>query len=184
MSLRRDALAGAARLLCELRELARRTAGATANVGKISVAPGGTNVIPGVCDFTIDVRAPTMETLEELDRNARAILDDVALDERLDVEISELYRLEPVELNPGLTGIVEQSADTLGVTNLRLSSGAGHDAMILARHVPSAMLFVPSRHGISHSPKEYTSDLQCKTGAQVLAQALQRLASRRSLRSP
>jgi hydantoinase/carbamoylase family amidase len=173
MALRRDALAGAARALCELREVARRTPGMTSNVGTISVEPGGKNVIPGTCDFTIDVRAATAGVFEELEATVRTVLGRVSEEEGLEVELSELYRLEPVELDTGLSDLLEQAAVAVKANCMRMPSGAGHDAMILGRHVASGMIFVPSRAGVSHSPDEYTSPAQCDLGARVLAKALQ-----------
>jgi hydantoinase/carbamoylase family amidase len=177
MGLRHDALAGAARIVCELREVARRTPGTTSNVGTISVEPGGKNVIPGSCTFSVDVRAPTADVLEELDKAVRRILEAVARDEGLRVEVSELYRLEPVELDADVSDAIERATDIFGASRMRLPSGAGHDAMTLGRHVPSAMLFVPSCDGVSHSPKEYTSPAQCEAGAQVLAHTLRLITS-------
>ncbi|MGH3112202.1 MAG: M20/M25/M40 family metallo-hydrolase, partial [Gaiellaceae bacterium] len=75
----------------------------------------------------------------------------------------------------GLQDALEAAAREEGATTLRMPSGAGHDAMVLAHHVPAAMLFVPSRGGISHSPEEFTPPEQCELGARVLARAVRRL---------
>jgi allantoate deiminase len=180
MHRRRDALVGAARVTHELRERARRTKGMTANVGTIAVEPSGKNVVPGVCTFTIDVRAATPGGFSALQDDVQAILTTIASDEGLDVEVMELYRLEPVVMDTGLLDLLEEAAESAGAVFLRLPSGAGHDAMALGRHVPSAMLFVPSRGGISHSPDEHTSAEHCDLGAEVLARALRLLGARSS----
>ena len=177
MRLRRDALAGAARAIGELRDLARAGSEVTANVGTIAVEPGGKNVVPGVCTFTIDVRAATRRRFAALDADVRGIVGRIAEEEGLALEVSELYRLEPAELDAGLVDVVELAADLEGASTLRMPSGAGHDAMMIAPQRPSAMVFVPSRRGISHSPQEHTSPEHCELGARVLAQAV-RLAAR------
>lgn len=175
MNRRRDALVGAARIIQELRDLARRTPDMTSNVGTISVEPGGKNVVPGLCNFTIDVRAATPEGFANLDEQVRAVVSRIAGDERLDVDVSELYRLDPVLMDPVVLDILERAAESAGASHVRLASGAGHDAMALGQHVPSGMIFVPSRSGISHSPAEHTSDAHCDLGAAVLARTVKLL---------
>jgi allantoate deiminase len=172
MILRRDAFAGAARIALELRELARARENVTANVGKVAVAPGGANVVPGLADFTIDVRAATAEGLVELQRVVEETVARVAREESLEAELEQIYSLEPLELDPQLVEAVERAATEEGATSRRIASGAGHDAMVIGRHVPAAMIFVPSRGGISHSPEEYSSPAEVELGMRVLAATL------------
>jgi hydantoinase/carbamoylase family amidase len=172
MILRRDAFAGAARIALELRELARARANVTANVGKVAVAPGGANVVPGLADFTIDVRAATAEGLAELQRLVEETVARVAREESLEAELEQIFSLEPLELDPQLVEAVERAATEEGATSRRIASGAGHDAMVIGRHVPAAMIFVPSRGGISHSPEEYSSPAEVELGMRVLAATL------------
>jgi hydantoinase/carbamoylase family amidase len=174
---RRDALAGAARAILALRDEARRREGMTANVGIISVQPGGFNVIPGVCEFTIDVRSPTAAGFTDVERFVRDTLSRIADEERLELELTEGHRLDPQAMDESLVETIERAAAEVGATSVRLASGAGHDAMILGRHCPAAMLFVPSRRGISHSPEEFTPDEQCEVGARVLGRALELLVT-------
>jgi allantoate deiminase len=175
MELRRDALAGAARAVLALRDEARARADMTANVGVIAVEPGGFNVIPGAAEFSIDVRSPTGEGFARAEAFVREALARIAEEERLALDLSETHRLEPVPLYPALQEALARAADAEGASHVRLASGAGHDAMILGRHVPAAMLFVPSRGGVSHSPAEYTAPEHCELGARVLARALREL---------
>jgi hydantoinase/carbamoylase family amidase len=174
---RRDALAGAARAILALRDAARSRDGMTANVGVVSVEPGGFNVVPGVCEFTVDVRAPTWEGVAWNARFVRETLAAIAAEERLSLDLEESHTLAPVMLDPGLVDTLERAAVLEGASSMRLVSGAGHDAMVLGRHVPAAMLFVPSRGGISHSPDEHTEDAACELGARVLARALELLVA-------
>jgi allantoate deiminase len=178
MPLRRDALAGAARIALELRHAALAGEATTANVGKLSVEPGGANVVPGLADFTIDVRAATPAGIAEWERVVDEIVHRVAAEERLEVELEQAYALEPLELDPELVDTVERAAAEVGAAAKRLPSGAGHDAMVVGRHVPAAMIFVPSRRGISHSPDEHSAADEVELGMRVLAETL-----RQSLRS-
>jgi allantoate deiminase len=175
MRLRRDALAGAARIVLELRAFARARENVTANVGSLTVQPGGANVVPGLVDFTIDVRAATGEAIAELERHVEETVAAVAAEERLEADLQPTFTLDPVELDPRLVGAVERAAESEGASWRRLPSGAGHDAMLVARHVPTAMIFVPSRGGISHSPEEHTSPEHAELGMRVLAAALRRI---------
>ncbi len=152
MALRRDALAGAARIALELREAARSREAVTANVGKLTVAPGGANVVPGLADFTLDVRATTGAGLAELEQIVEETVARIAAEEALEVDLQQTFALEPLELDPMLVDVVARAAATEGASSLRMPSGAGHDAMLIGRRAPAAMIFVPSRGGISHSP--------------------------------
>jgi len=177
MELRRDALAGACRAVLALREEARARSDMTANVGVIRVEPGGFNVVPGAAEFTVDVRSPTAEGFERIDRFVRETLGRIAVEESLGLELAETHRKPPVALDAGLQDVLEEAAGEEGASTRRLPSGAGHDAMVLAHHVPAAMLFVPSRGGISHSPAEHTPPELCDLGARVLARAARKLVA-------
>ena len=99
MALRRDAFAGTARIALELREAARGREHVTANVGRVGVAPGGANVVPGFAEFTIDVRAPTAEGVAELERLVEEIVERIAREERLEPELELTFALDPLELD-------------------------------------------------------------------------------------
>jgi len=177
MAVRRDALAGAARVVLALREAARQRGDITANVGVLTVTPGGFNVIPGVAEFTIDVRAGEPEAFSSLDALVLETLERVAGEEQLGVEVSETHRKPPTPLDPDLQDLLAESAAEVGASARRMPSGAGHDAMVLAKRVPAAMLFVPSRGGISHAPEEFTAPELCELGAKVLTCAVRRLVT-------
>jgi allantoate deiminase len=177
MASRRDALAGASRIVLELRDEARSRGDMTANVGILTVAPGGFNVIPGTAEFTIDARAGDADTFARAEKFVRDTLERVAAEEQLELEVTKTHRKPPTPLDPGLQDLLAQGAAAEGATARSMPSGAGHDAMVLAKHVPAAMLFVPSRAGISHSPDEYTSPEQCELGARVLARVVRALVA-------
>jgi hydantoinase/carbamoylase family amidase len=178
MELRRDALAGASRAVLALRDEARARDDMTANVGVVTVEPGGFNVIPGLAEFSVDVRSPTAEGFARVEQFVRDILAGIAEEEGLGLELEETHRLQPVPLDSAIQDVLERASEHEGAAHMRLPSGAGHDAMILGRHVPAGMLFVPSRGGVSHSPAEYTAPEHCELGARVLARALAELVTR------
>jgi hydantoinase/carbamoylase family amidase len=175
MELRRDALAGAARAVLALRDEARASEDMTANVGVISVEPGGFNVVPGAAEFTIDTRSPTPEGFERMGELVRATLERIAIEEELGLELHETHRKEPVALNPELQALLEAGAKAEGASTTHMASGAGHDAMVLAHYVPAGMLFVPSRGGLSHCPEEFTTPEHCELGTRVLTRAVRAL---------
>jgi hydantoinase/carbamoylase family amidase len=177
MASRRDALAGAARIVVELRDEARSRGDMTANVGILTVAPGGFNVIPGTAEFTIDARAGEADAFARAEKFVRDTIERVAAEEQLELDVTETHRKPPTPLDSELQELLAEAAAVEGATARSMPSGAGHDAMILAKHVPAAMLFVPSRAGISHSPDEYTPPEQCELGARVLARAVRALVA-------
>ncbi len=135
--------------------------------------PGGANVVPGRAEFTIDMRSPDSAALAEVERVVRATVERVAAEEELTADLEQTFALDPVLLDATLVADVERAAAAEGATCRRMPSGAGHDAMLLARHVPTGMIFVPSRGGVSHSPDEYTPPDEIELGMRVLASCLQ-----------
>ena len=177
MHSRRDALAGSARVALALRDEARRREGMTANVGNIRVEPGGANVVPGLAEFTIDVRSSDHASLAEIEDFVEKTVTVISAEEGLEATLEQTFALEPLELDAALVAALERAAVATGATLRRMASGAGHDAMVIGRHVPAAMLFIPSRGGISHSPAEHSSPDDIELGMHVLAGALRELLS-------
>ena len=171
-ALRRDALAGAARIVLALRDAIGTQDGMTSNVGRMTVEPGGANVVPGLVDFTIDVRATRDAELGELERRVTEAVERIAAEEGLRVELEQTYTLDPLELDAELVDALDRAATAEGASARRMASGAGHDAMVIGRHVPAGMLFAPSMGGVSHSPAEDSRPEHLELGVRVLASAL------------
>jgi N-carbamoyl-L-amino-acid hydrolase len=148
-----------------------------ATVGQIRVSPGGRNVIPGRCEFSVDLRPAVPETFDGLQSWLGALVERIAAQEHLEAVVRCDYALEPTVMDPKVIAAIEASAEDEGVESLRMFSGAGHDAMLVGRRAAAGMLFVPSRDGISHSPAEWTETADCELGARVLARAIRRLAA-------
>jgi allantoate deiminase len=154
MHLRRDALCGAAEWTTRVEKDARATEGLVATVGKIEAKPGASNVIPGEVCATLDVRhavdairRTAVETFLETGRH-------IANERGLAFESKLLLDQNTVSMDADLTKLAERAMEAAGVVPYRMTSGAGHDAMILAPKLPSAMIFLRSPGGISHHPDE------------------------------
>ncbi len=175
MTERRDALTGASRVVLALRDAALTAEDVTANVGRIEVRPGGTNVIPGEAVIFVDVRTANPETFTTLGDLVRDTVTAAASAEKLTAEISMSYEHQPVPMNGYLQTLLADEMASQRLAWASLSSGAGHDAQILAQHVPTGMLFVPSQSGISHAPDEFTPPEQREPGVSVLTNVLKTL---------
>ncbi|KVK75962.1 Zn-dependent hydrolase [Burkholderia cepacia] len=166
--LRHDAGWVAAAVGAFLRELAVETGTTLATIGMLRIEPNVINVIPRKAVFTVDLRDPDERRLQDAERRLAEFLAQVAEQEGVRIATERLVRFEPVVFDAKLTNLIEASAERMGFTHRRMTSGAGHDAQMIARIAPAAMIFVPSRGGISHNPREHTDDNQLVDGANVL----------------
>jgi len=172
MADRRDPMVAAARMIVEIRDLARRTPDARATVGRIEPVPGGTNVIASQVRFWIDIRHPDDLVTAALVTEARDRVVAAAADEGCLADVREESLSPTVDFDLGLRAALRRAlADAP-----ELGTGAGHDAGVLAASVPTAMLFVRNPTGISHSPEELVEDTDAELGAAALADVLQGLA--------
>jgi allantoate deiminase len=176
MDMRGDAVVGAARAVLGLRDRAMLRDDLRVTVGKINALPGARNVVAGECEFSVDLRPVTPEAFAGHEPWLRDVIERAAAQEGLAASIVCEYALEPTIMDPGVLDALAAAAEQEAIEPLRMSSGAGHDAMILGRHVPAGMLFVPSRDGVSHSPRVWTDPADCELGARVLANALRIMA--------
>jgi len=178
MALRHDAGYAAAAVMTFVRDLAREMGGhQVATVGQIKLIPNVANVIAAQAVLTVDLRNTNEILLNEARDRLAGFLAHLAQAEGVSIEISDKVRFAPVSFDVGLTNLIEQQAASLGYTNRRLNSGAGHDAQMLSRICPSAMIFVPSVAGISHNPAEHTEAGDLAAGCQVLYQTLLALSN-------
>lgn len=173
--LRHDAGYAAAACVAFLREQVVGAAPETtlATVGSLRLEPDLINVIPRKATFTVDLRDPGEQRLQTAERRLADFLVTLAEREGVMVETEQLVRFEPVVFDAALADRIQAAAQRRGLPHRRMTSGAGHDAQMLARIASSAMIFVPSRGGISHNPREHTDDDQLALGAQVLLDVVQ-----------
>jgi N-carbamoyl-L-amino-acid hydrolase len=169
MRLRRDAGYLAASVNLFARKLAREMGGhQVATVGALSLRPNLINVVPNRAVFTLDLRNTDEQRLREAEAHVAAHVAEVAGEERLEVETKVLARFEPVIFDSTLVDRVEHHARALSLDTRRMPSGAGHDAQMMQRLCPAAMIFVPSVAGLSHNVREHTEPADLIAGAQVL----------------
>ncbi len=173
MRLRHDAGYVAAALAIEARTIARQLGGdQVATVGVTELTPNLVNVIAKEALATVDLRNTDDAILKQAEARMAAFVDATAKAEGVDVESRTLARFAPVDFDPSMIALVEKTAGDLGHTVRRMASGAGHDAQMFARNCPTAMIFVPSRAGISHNVDEFTEPEDIRAGADVLLQVM------------
>lgn len=188
MSMRADAGVAMARLMLAVRDRARtlnQSGHFTATVGVLRIEPNGANVVPGAAEAMIDIRAEIDEAMDAYLENLEQMAINAAILEGCRVAaIDHLSRTHAVTCDADLRECIGEAATELGLGTLLLASGAGHDAAFIARLAPSAMMFVPSRDGKSHSPDEWTDTEAVALAADVLARTLRHLDGRPAAGAP
>ena len=178
MSMRHDPAYVASAIAVFLRDLAGRYGGnQVCTVGKIDLHPNLVNVVPARAVLTLDVRNTDEGLLQQAETEISAHLEALAAEEGVTITSRPLARFEPVVFAERVVSLVEAVADRHGLTCMRLPSGAGHDAQMLARVCPTGMVFVPSHRGISHNPAEHTDTADLVAGCDVLLQVMLSLAT-------
>ncbi len=178
LRLRHDAGYVAAALSVEARRLAKEMgANQVATVGVTKLHPDLINVIAKEAVATLDLRNTDDALLKTAEARMAAFMEDLAAREAVAIESRVLARFAPVEFDPRMVDLVEATAGGLGLSVKRMPSGAGHDAQMFAPNCPTAMIFVPSKDGISHNVEEFTSRPEVEAGANVLLQAMLAKAS-------
>ncbi len=178
MSLRHDPTYVAAEIAVFLRKLsARYGSHQVCTVGKVDVFPNLINVVAARVTMTLDIRNTDENLLQRAEIEVAAFLNEIATSEGVTITTKKLARFEPVEFDERVVAVIEQISNDLGNTTQRMPSGAGHDAQMLARVCPTAMIFVPSINGISHNPAEDTETDDLVAGANILLHAMLNLCS-------
>jgi allantoate deiminase len=179
MSLRRDAFMALAELAMVAERVAREgTAGLVATIGRVEVKRGAVNVVPGSVEATLDIRAgadaPRLAAIERIRHEAERIANRRGVAIRME----RFHEAQTCPMDEGLQEALAGAVASLGLDTPRLPSGAGHDAMAVARRFPSAMLFVRSRDGVSHNPAEFSSENDMGLAIEALIQAIIRIAEK------
>jgi N-carbamoyl-L-amino-acid hydrolase len=173
MGQRHDALVAASRFVDAVYRTARDASGGqVATVGRINVEPGAPNVIPGLAVLSLEIRALTMDGIDSLFDSLSKNATEIGEDTGTTFSFGRFYVSDAAPTDPRIQDVVEASAHELGLSTLRMASGAGHDAQSMARLGPVGMVFVPSIGGISHSPAERTAPDDVVHGADVLLSTL------------
>ena len=177
LDLRQDAGAAALRLAVAVLDglQAARGPDTVWNIGHVAFQPGAANVVPALAAFVLEFRDVQEKLLDQLEAQMRALAAAHSRASGLPIAVDPTALIPAMPLTASIADAFEAAAQDLGLGAMRLSSGAGHDAMVLARRVPAGMLFVPSIGGRSHDVVEDTRAADIIAGAQVMARAVDRL---------
>ena len=180
MGMRRDALVTAAKLILAVNEAAEyeKEHGTVGTVGVVEVEPGSINVVPGAVTLWVDVRGVEMASIKRTLEDIQAEAENVAVTDRVGVRIEMLTSDSPVPLDENLAVQTEGICKELSYSFLHMNSGAGHDAMHMAKIAPTTMVFIPCKGVISHNPAEYASLEDICRGIIVLGNILKREANK------
>jgi len=179
MPLRHDALFGAAEMILALEALAQRFAAhGLVTVGQLQIAKSSRNTIAGLVDFTIDLRHHRDDVITAMEQEARVLLEAIATRRELELEIGVHWASPATPFDTDCVGHVRAAVQGLGYSNQDIVSGAGHDAIHLARICPTAMVFIPCVGGLSHNEAEDVIPAQAAQGADVLLNAVLARAGR------
>ncbi|MEM7517260.1 MAG: Zn-dependent hydrolase, partial [Planctomycetota bacterium] len=179
MDYRKDAFMGLADFAHEVPRILEENGSenSRATIGNAEIVPGAPNSVPGVVEFSLDFRDPSTEVLDELSLAFQKALAAISRRRRLQFEMHIQGEIMPVAADESITTILKDEAERLGLRAKNMLSGAAHDAQLVGRIAPMAMIFVPSRKGLSHSPDEWSSWEDIEAGANLMLAALGKLAS-------
>ena len=178
-SRRRDALVCAARVIDLVDRMMRaRGEDGRGTVGQLVVLPNSRNVVPGEVRFSVEFRHPDAAEIERLAVQFPREAGFIARDCGVPLTLTELFRIPAQPFDPSCVDLVRQAATKLGYTAREIVSGAGHDAVYVARHVPTAMIFTPCKDGLSHNEAESIEPEQATAGTQILFEAVLARANR------
>lgn len=173
MAVRKDALQVATSIMQETVAIAHRhPPHGRGTVGFVQVFPNSRNVIPGRVKFSIDLRNVDSERLDAMDAEIRAFIDKTAKESGLSISIEQVSHFAPCPFEKGCVSAVESAAKQLGYSHMPAVSGAGHDAVYMARLAPAGMIFVPCKDGISHNEIEDAKPEHLEAGCNVLLHAM------------
>ena len=178
-STRKDALVCAARIIDLIDRLMRaRGEDGRGTVGQLLVIPNSRNVIPGEVRFSAEFRHPSEAEIDRLDQEFRAEAASIAAACGIGLTLTTLFRIPAQPFDPACVDLVRQGAARAGYATREIVSGAGHDAVYVARHVPTAMIFTPCKDGLSHNEAESIEPEEAEAGCQVLFEAVVARANR------
>jgi N-carbamoyl-L-amino-acid hydrolase len=171
MALRRDALVAAALMVAAVEGIAHETGG-NGTVGRLVVVPDSRNVVPGRAWFTVDLRHPRAASLERMEAMLRARVAAIASARGVAASVAPFWSFPETPFDPTLVSRVREAAAGRGYAWREMSTGIGHDAVYVARRVPTVMIFCPCHGGLSHNEAESITPAWAEAGCRVLADAV------------
>ena len=157
MDKRKDALVGASEFILAVNRIAKEIGdGTVGTVGQLSLTPNASNVIPGYVNLSLDIRSTKEDNIKAFYNRLIEESEYIKSKYHIDIQITHNLYIQPVNMSDKNIALMEKVCQKLGYTYMRMNSGAGHDAMIMAKMAPSSLIFVPSKVGLSHHPDEWT----------------------------
>lgn len=180
MRLRKDPVQALAKILPKAYSAAKST-GEEGRItfGYIDTQPGSNNTVPGLLTFTIDIRHPEQKAYESIVRDVYKVIDEACKDLELEYSLEEFWSSPGIEFDTDCIQAVESAVSKLGYTSMSMFSGAGHDACNISSVVPTSMIFIPCRDGLSHNVNEFAKPEHVTAGANVLLHAMINQAMRK-----
>jgi N-carbamoyl-L-amino-acid hydrolase len=182
MEMRKDALVAASEVIVAVEKISRRYSRmekgrVVGTVGAMKIEPGVINAIPGKAELSVDIRSITASAKNRVVRLVQAKIREIARRRHVQIAILPIREENPVPLDKRLVHLLKECCEAKGIAYEVMPSGAGHDAMQMAKITPSGMLFIPSRRGISHSPLEWSDPEDICLGTQLLLDSIVRVAN-------
>ena len=182
MEMRRDALVASAHLIEYIETICRRYSSmakgrVVGTVGALKIEPGVINAVPGRAELSVDIRSTSAYWKDHVARRVKATARSIARQRSIGVQILNIREEKPVPLDPRLLRVTREICESRKIDYEIMPSGAGHDAMQMAKITPAGMIFVPSRRGISHNPDEWTHPDDIALGCQLLMETMIRVAN-------
>ena len=182
MEMRKDALVASAQLIEYVETVCKRFSAmekgrVVGTVGAVKIEPGVINAVPGKSELSIDIRSITANSKDRVARLIKKEAISIARKRDIEANILPIREEDPVPLDPRLLRVTKDICDRNGIDYEIMPSGAGHDAMQIAKIAPAGMIFIPSSRGISHNPQEWTDPEDICLGAQLLMETMVRVAN-------
>jgi beta-ureidopropionase / N-carbamoyl-L-amino-acid hydrolase len=182
MEMRKDALVAAAQLIEYVEKICRKFSSmekgrVVGTVGAMKIEPGVINAVPGRAELSIDIRSTSAQAKDKVARLVKQRGAAIARDRGIAIEVLNIRAEDPVPLDKRLLRVTRQLCDEKAIDYEIMPSGAGHDAMQMAKITPAGMIFIPSRRGISHNPLEWTDPDDIALGAQLLMETMIRVGN-------
>jgi N-carbamoyl-L-amino-acid hydrolase len=182
MEMRKDALVAAAQLIEYVEKICRKFSSmekgrVVGTVGAMKIEPGVINAVPGRAELSIDIRSTSAQAKDKVARLVKQRGATIARDRGIAIEVLNIRAEDPVPLDKRLLRVTRQLCAEKAIDYEIMPSGAGHDAMQMAKITPAGMIFIPSRRGISHNPLEWTDPDDIALGAQLLMETMIRVAN-------
>ena len=182
MNMRKDALVASAQLIEYIEKVCRKYASmakgrVVGTVGALKIEPGVINAVPGRAELAVDIRGTSAPSKNQVARMVKQRARAIGKQRGIGVEVLTIREEDPVPLDKRLLRVSREVCDEKGIDYEIMPSGAGHDAMQMAKITPAGMIFVPSKRGISHNPLEWTDPRDIELGAQLLMETMVRIAN-------